>query len=105
MREAISQAFLKSPQKKLLAIKNLIENVFKADENVQHFSKFTSYFSGFETNRKNFYSDKEKSTSIAYRLVHDNLPIFIKNIYIFEKLKEQFDAKTLSEIFENIAVR
>ncbi|EFL46285.1 hypothetical protein HMPREF9296_0755 [Prevotella disiens FB035-09AN] len=101
MREAISQAFLKSPQKKLLAIKNLIENVFKADENVQHFSEFTSYFSGFETNRENFYSDEEKSTSIAYRLVHDNLPIFIKNIYIFEKLKEQFDAKTLSEIFEN----
>ena len=53
---------------------------------VDNFSKFTTYFSGFHKNRENMYSDEEKSTAIAYRLIHENLPIFIDNIKTFKKV-------------------
>lgn len=54
---------------------------------VKKFSDFTTYFTGFHDNRKNIYSDEEKSTSIAFRLIHQNLPKFIDNLQIFEKIK------------------
>ena len=53
---------------------------------VDNFSKFTTYFSEFHKNRKNMYSDEKKSTAIAYRLIHENLPIFIDNIKTFKKI-------------------
>jgi len=56
---------------------------------VSNFSKWTTYFKGFNENRKNMYSDEEKSTAIAYRLVNDNLPKFIGNILVFEKTKDK----------------
>ncbi|HRP90010.1 MAG TPA: type V CRISPR-associated protein Cas12a/Cpf1 [Edaphocola sp.] len=61
----------------------------KADkEEVEEFKTFTTYFTGFHENRKNMYSDKEQSTAIAYRLIHENLPKFLDNIKVFDKLKE-----------------
>ncbi len=56
-------------------------------EKVEEFKTFTTYFTGFHENRKNMYSDKPQSTAIAYRLVHENLPKFLDNIKVFEKLK------------------
>lgn len=55
---------------------------------VNDFKSFTTYFSGFHENRKNMYTDKEQSTAIAYRLVHENLPKFLDNINIYKKVKE-----------------
>ncbi|MCQ2059114.1 MAG: type V CRISPR-associated protein Cas12a/Cpf1 [Bacteroidaceae bacterium] len=55
---------------------------------VENFSKFTTYFTGFHANRKNMYSDEPKSTAIAYRLIHENLPIFIDNIKSFKNICE-----------------
>lgn len=106
MRKEISQAFKgkneKTPKSKYKRLfeKNLIVQDLVEDENIKEFKDFTTYFSGFNTNRKNMYTDKKKSTAIAYRLVHDNLPIFIGNISVFEKLKKKFDEKTLNRIFE-----
>lgn len=50
------------------------------------FNRFTTYFSGFNINRKNIYSEEEKSTAIAYRLINENLPTFISNLKIYEKI-------------------
>lgn len=36
----------------------------------QEFNKFTSYFSKLHKNRQNIYSEEEKSTAIAFRIVH-----------------------------------
>lgn len=55
---------------------------------INEFSKFTTYFTGFYQNRKNIYSDEEISTSIAYRLVHQNIPKYIDNIKIFNRITE-----------------
>jgi CRISPR-associated protein Cpf1 len=40
---------------------------------VEEFSKYTTYFEGFYTTRKNIFSDEDKATSIAYRIVHQSL--------------------------------
>lgn len=52
------------------------------------FKTFTTYFSGFHQNRKNMYTAEPQSTAIAYRLIHENLPKFLDNIRVFDKLKE-----------------
>lgn len=52
------------------------------------FKKFTTYFSGFNKNRENIYTSDEKSTAIAYRLIHENLPKFLDNIKTFEKIRD-----------------
>ena len=44
---------------------NIAENEDEA-KMIDNFAKFTTYFTGFHENRKNMYSDEEKSTSIAY---------------------------------------
>ena len=88
----------KKIDKKELIREDLIE--FEKDERkqslIKEFNDFTSYFGGFHENRRNMYSDEDKSTAIAYRLIHENLPRFIDNIVVFEK------AITIPEIGENI---
>lgn len=71
-------------------------------EIVRNFNKFTSYFTGYFNNRKNMYSDEEKSTSIAYRIVNENLPIFILNIKKFSYAYSVFPESIKSEINENL---
>ncbi|MBM4056385.1 MAG: type V CRISPR-associated protein Cpf1 [Planctomycetes bacterium] len=80
---------------------------------VSCFKGFTTYFGGFNDNRENIYSDKEQSTAIAYRIVHENLPKFIANIRAFqnskdykidfsevqEQMKEQLDGNKLKDVF------
>ena len=61
----------------------------------EKFKTFTTYFGGFHENRKNMYTDKAHTTAIAYRLIHENLPKFIDNIKIFEKVK------TVPEVYKN----
>lgn len=64
----------------------------------ESFKNFTTYFGGFHENRKNMYSDKEQSTAIAYRLIHENLPKFLDNIRIFERIK------TVPELYEECKI-
>ena len=54
----------------------------------EEFRNFTTYFTGFHENRKNMYSDEEKATAIAYRIIHENLPRFIENIKVYQRIKE-----------------
>jgi len=61
------------------------------------FNNFTTYFVGFHENRKNIYTDEDKRTSIAYRLIHENLPKFIHNIAVFEKIQEKKIPLTILE--------
>lgn len=56
-------------------------------EEVKRFKEFTTYFTGFHENRQNMYSDKEQSTAIAFRLIHENLPRFLDNIKVYERFK------------------
>lgn len=84
---------------------------------VSEFNEFTTYFKGFNENRKNMYSDEDKATAIAYRLIHENLPKFIANMDAWSKVKEKlgdeiarlnqqmasiFPNQDVSDYFENL---
>lgn len=58
-------------------------------KHLESFNGFFTYFSGFNINRENYYATKEKkSTAVATRIVHENLPVFCNNIMRFEKNKD-----------------
>lgn len=64
----------------------------------ERFKNFTTYFKGYNENRMNMYSPDEKSTSIAYRLIDENLPKFIDNIQIFNKIKNSSAAENFTAL-------
>ncbi len=103
LRKQISKHLKSTEQYKRLDKKELIDQDLpkfvrnEADKKlIESFSSFTTYFVGFHQNRQNMYSDEAKSTAIAYRLIHENLPKFIDNIEIFNSVKQ------IPEIAENI---
>ncbi len=67
---------------------------------VRQFADFTTYFTGFHENRANMYSAEEKSTAIAYRLIHQNLPKFMDNMKSFSKIAQTSVAEHFVDIFE-----
>ena len=94
MRNQITESFKKNPLFVGLFKKELITNYlpnFVSEEErvvVNKFSKFTTYFDAFYDNRKILYSGDAKSGTIAYRLIHENLPMFLDNIASFNKISE-----------------
>ena len=95
LRKQITKQLTKQEAYKRIYGKELIkEDLCKAIEcseeekkAIEEFNDFTTYFRGFHENRKNMYSDKEQSTAIAFRLIHQNLPKFLDNIKTFEQIK------------------
>lgn len=79
-------------------VNELIQSAKTEEEKraISSFQKFTTYFTNFMETRKNMYSDEEKSTSVAYRIVNQNLPKYIDNMYAFEWIMD-------SELCENVA--
>ncbi len=80
---------------------------FTDDENkrilIREFNKFTTYFTGFHENRKNMYSDEDKSTAIAHRIIHDNLPKFLDNISLYNRIKGSgIDLATIEKELEPV---
>ncbi len=69
-------------------------------ELVRQFADFTTYFSGFHDNRRNMYVAEEKSTAIAYRLIHQNLPKFMDNMKAFAKISESSVAEHFPDIYD-----
>ena len=114
LRKQIADCFKKNDLSRLFGkelIKEDLIHFVKTNEDrllVEEFKDFTTYFKGFHENRKNMYSAEKKSTSIAYRLINENLPKFIDNIAIFERVKNTDitnDFKTIySELEEYLNV-
>ncbi len=113
LRKQIVKRFSEHPQYKYLFKKELIKNVLpeftkdNAEEQtlVKSFQEFTTYFEGFHQNRKNMYSDEEKSTAIAYRVVHQNLPKYIDNMRIFSMILNTDIRSDLTELFNNLKTK
>jgi len=58
---------------------------------IKQFRGFWGYLDGFNTNRENYYvTEKEQSTAVATRIVHENLPTFCSNALRFEKRREEY---------------
>ncbi len=100
MRKQMRKAFEEHPNWKYLFKKELLTKVLpnwehpevtSEDKNIiKNFQKFTTYLTGFHENRKNIYSNEAKHTAIAYRVVHENLPVFLQNKRLFELIKERY---------------
>lgn len=108
LRKSIAEALKKDDRFKRIDKKELIKEdlsiVLENDEErtlVSEFHGFTSYFTGFHKNRKNMYSDEAKSTAIAYRLIHENLPKFIDNMAVFKKVSETTVANNYSKLYKD----
>lgn len=108
LRKIIADSFTKSDSYKRLFGKELIKEdlleFVESEEDkkeINEFKDFTTYFTGFNENRKNMYSADDKSTAISYRLIHENLPKFLSNKRIFDKIKTNYPdlvEETKSEI-------
>lgn len=75
---------------------DLLPDYIKNEEDkqvIKSFDNFVTYFSGFFNNRKNLYSDEEKSTAVAYRCINDNLPRFLDNCRSYKRIKEYIKDK------------
>lgn len=93
LRKQIADSFTSDNRFKRIDKKELIQddlvNFVKRVEDrqlIDEFKDFTTYFIGFHENRKNMYSAEAQSTAIAYRLIHENLPRFIDNMSVFDKV-------------------
>lgn len=109
IRKQISKQLTSTANFKRLFGKELIcEDLpaFLTDENeketVECFRSFTTYFNGFNTNRKNMYSSEKKSTAIAYRCVNDNLPRFLDNIKTFQKIFDNLSDEAITKLNTNL---
>ncbi len=87
----------------------LEENTLKLDEIeepqkiIKEFNSWSTYFRGFNENRKNIYTDKAQSTSIGYRLIHENFPRFLNNIECYKKARDL--GINFSEVEDNFSVK
>lgn len=113
-RKKIVEAFKKHPDydklfkdglfKELLPalIENSIDSeISNKEEALKVFDRFSTYFVGFHENRKNMYSEEEKSTAISYRIVNENFPKFYANVKLYNYLKENFP-QIISETEESL---
>lgn len=96
LRKEISNCFTKNKKYKGLfgkeLLKEYLSEFYKDDKDklidIKLFENFTTYFTGYNQNRQNIYTEEEKSTAIAFRLINQNLPTFIKNMQNYRKIKE-----------------
>lgn len=94
--------------KKEMIINELPQIVQTREENdaVKSFEKFTTYFTNFNKVRENLYSDEKKSSTVAYRLIEENLPRFLDNIIVFEMLKKYaVDISNVQDVLNKYQVK
>jgi hypothetical protein len=66
---------------------------------VEQFKRKIKHFDNYNITRENIYTGEKKANSIAYRTVNENLPIFVNNITIYNKIKDILDlTSTESEL-------
>ena len=109
LRKQISGSFSKDKEFESLFNKTLVEeilpNALEDEEEKNIISKFCGFktaFEGFNQNRKNMYSDEEKSTAIAYRCINENLPRFISNRNCFDKIKNALGSDTFDTLTDEL---
>ncbi|MDR0619336.1 MAG: type V CRISPR-associated protein Cas12a/Cpf1 [Bacteroidales bacterium] len=113
LRKSISEKFTKNINydkiskegEGIKALMTYVENDNLKKQLVSEFDKFSTYFGGFYKNRQNMYSAEDKTTAIAHRIIHDNLPKFIGNISVFAKIKSKLDdIKDVPQLQDNTLV-
>lgn len=103
----IENHFKNSDEIKLETAKIFSENVlkhycFNPEEirAIEETNKFTTYIKKFHENRKNIFKEDGKETSIGYRIVEDNLPIYINNLNGLLNFLESVDVEFILKVHE-----
>ena len=73
-------------------------------QDIAKFNDFTTYFVGFYDNRKNMYVADDKATSIAHRMIDENLPKFVDNMDVFERIAASEVAAHFNELYKAIGL-
>ena len=71
-------------------------------QEIAQFRDFTTYFSGFYENRKNMYVADNKATSIANRMINENLPKFIDNMDVFDRIAVSGVSKHFDTLYKEM---
>ena len=105
LRAQIVKGFNRLPAFSRIAKKELIKEdlpQFLTDKSereiVASFDDFTTYFTGFHQNRMNMYVADAKSTSIAFRVINQNLVKFVDNGNILDKVVSSLGEEIISRI-------
>lgn len=109
IREDLAE-FVKTPQYENI-IREMPGNEHLTDKEVKQiqesmqndiaqFDDFTTYFVGFYDNRKNMYVADDKATSIAHRMIDENLPKFVDNMDVFDRIAASDVATHFNELYK-----
>lgn len=120
-RKQVRGKFSKDKNFKLLTaatprylFEKMIPEMFGNSKEIDTFKKFSTYFAGFQQNRRNIYSSEATAATVPFRVINDNFPKFMQNIEVYNTIKnacpqilndaekelsEILDGKKLSEIF------
>lgn len=112
MRKSIVAAFREDDLYKELTestpskfIKRLVENKTSksSDERqtLDTFNGFACYFTGYQENRMNIYSDKPQTTAAAYRAIDVNFPKFLEAVDVVRHIQDEYPTiiKSVEEDF------
>lgn len=66
-------------------------------KSIQCYDGFMTFFKKYNETRANIYSTEEKSTAIAFRIVNDNLPKYVRNSDNFQQI-----CKEIPEVVEQV---
>lgn len=73
-------------------------------EAVNLFDRFSTFFSNYYENRKNYFSSENKSTAVANRIVNENFPKHVNNVFIFAKVK-QYAPELINKVGEQLCAK
>ncbi|MBP5516219.1 MAG: type V CRISPR-associated protein Cas12a/Cpf1 [Bacteroidales bacterium] len=80
-------------------VRQIQENTIRE---ISLFRNFTVYFSGYNENRKNMYVADDKATSIANRMITENLPKFVDNMEVFGKIAASEVANHFETLYKSM---
>ena len=110
MRKSIEKNFSSQVVFKKLFSEEMIRELVLEEVKTQEehdacnsFHNFTTYFMGFHENRKNIYKAEKKSTEVAFRIVDQNLPKFLDNTKLKNKVTNCLSDKDISTLQNNFA--
>lgn len=80
---------------------------------IETFSKFFTYLTNYTTIRSNLYSDEDNSSTVAHRLITENLPRFLDNVKVYQVAKphvagtagigeEEMDSLFMTEMYNHL---
>jgi CRISPR-associated protein Cpf1 len=96
-------AFIRAQQGNEILSDNDIQQIKEEIiQDISRFKDFTTYFIGFYENRRNMYVADDKATSIGHRMITENLPKFVDNIDVFEKIAASDVALSFKVLYKDM---